>query len=222
MSLLRTDAVLVRVKAALSSLLARGERPHAASIVYQAIRTTFLLAIPLGLSVFFGTTVLSIQLLREGNHAIFFQVLAFGIVLYAGVLPVLTGAMLGLQKFKEVAAISVLNTLVRQSLIILLVVLLRSFVGLVIAWVIADLTAASIYMLHVSRILGPPRFDYPLRGISVFSWPLSLSHRRASNHSNPTNSLDFALTCPPRPSLIDPADQSLCFSICERVMRSLA
>ncbi len=155
---------------------ALGMKRIAGSIFYQAIRTTLLLAAPLAALVFAGANVLSVQLLGEDGYAVLFRVLAFDVLLYAGMLPVLWGALLGLQKFRETAILSVMNTLVRQSLIVLLIIFLRNFVGLVVAWVLADFVATSLYLAYISNILGRPKFDYALRNLLSFSWPLSISN----------------------------------------------
>ncbi len=148
----------------------------ATSIFYQALRTTFLLAVPLAVFVFVGADILSAQLLGTPSEAVFFRILAFDVTLYAGLLPVLEGAMLGLQKFKETAGLHILNVLVRQFLIIFLVLSLKNFLGLVVAWVLADLAAAYIYMSYLLRLLGRPRFDFAVRPILGFSWPLYVSN----------------------------------------------
>ncbi len=155
---------------------AGGMKRVAASIFYQAIRTTLLLAAPLAAFVFVGANMLSVQLFGEDGYAVLFRVLAFDVLFYAGMLPVLLGALLGLQKFRETAILTIVNTLVRQSLIVLLVIFLRNFLGLVVAWVLADLVAASFYLAYVSNILGRPRFDYALGNLLSFSWPLSISN----------------------------------------------
>lgn len=152
----------------------RGEKHVSASVFYQVLRTTLILAVSLGLIVLLSATVLSIQLLREPTYAILFQLLAFDIPVYGAVLPVLAGAMLGLQKFKQTAVIGIVNTLVRQSLIIILIIAMRSFVGLVVAWLTSDLITSSICMAYILRTLGPPRFEFRLRELLKFSWPLCL------------------------------------------------
>ena len=153
-----------------------GGKHIAASVCYQAMRLTLLSATLIALLVFLGASVLASEMLGDQTHAVLFQVLGLDIVLYAGALPVLTGTMLGLQRFKETAIIGIINTLVRQSLIIVLIVFLQDFLGLVIAWVIADSVAASIYMGYISRALGRPRFGFPLTKVLGFSWPLTVSN----------------------------------------------
>jgi O-antigen/teichoic acid export membrane protein len=156
--------------------LPQNKRPVAASVFYQAIRTTFFLAALLGAFVFLGSGSLSIHLLGAKNYATYFQVLGFDIVLYSGLIPVLSSAMVGLQKFKETAGVGIIGTLMRQSLIILFVLLLQSFLGLVVAWVVSDVAVASVYMAYLLRYLGPPRFDFPLMKLVSYSWPLAVSN----------------------------------------------
>jgi len=60
-------------------------------------------------------------------------------------------------------------------LIIVMVILLQSFFGLILAWVISDLASASIYAAYILPKLGRPRFDFSLRKLLDFSWPLWLS-----------------------------------------------
>jgi O-antigen/teichoic acid export membrane protein len=76
----------------ISENLASGGKHVAASIFYQTIRLTLLLAAPIGLIVFLGAGTLATGMLGRQTYTILFQVLAFGIVLYAGALPALTAA----------------------------------------------------------------------------------------------------------------------------------
>ena len=150
-------------------------RTHAAAVFYQAIRTTFIISALIATTVFLGSSVLSSQLLGAGNYAIYFQVLAFDIVTNTGLIPVLSSTMLGLQKFRQAASVGIFGTLIRQSLIIVLVLWLHSFLGLPVAWAISDLVIASTYAAYLLRYLEPPRFDFPLRKLINYSWPLVVS-----------------------------------------------
>jgi O-antigen/teichoic acid export membrane protein len=151
-----------------------GKTQVAAAAFYQAIRTTLLPTCPLALAVFLGAGALSLRLLGEQAYAPLFQVLALDMLFYVGPVPVLAAAMLGLQKFKESAYIGAVSVVMNQSLIVFLLLFLRNFIGLVEAWVIADVTAAAAYFAFVLRTLGPPRFGFSLKKLLSFSWPLSL------------------------------------------------
>lgn len=155
--------------------LARGERDSAASVFYQSLRTTFIVTVPLAIAVYFAAPTLSTELLHEASYAIYFRYLALDIVLSSGLTPVLAAALLGLHKFKQQASIQVAYTAIRQSLIIMLIILLHSFLGLVVAWVLADLVLTTVCLAYVARILGGPKFNFEMKRLLVFSWPLWLS-----------------------------------------------
>ena len=129
--------------------LARGERDSAASVFYQSLRTTLIVTLPLAIAVYFAASILSTLLLHQASYAIYFRYLAFDIILSCGLTPVLAAALLGLHKFKQQASIQVGYTVIRQSLIIMLIILLHSFLGLVVAWVLADLVLVLVCLVYV-------------------------------------------------------------------------
>jgi O-antigen/teichoic acid export membrane protein len=94
----------------------------------------------------------------------------------AGALPVVTGTLIGLKKFKATSAIGVGVILLRQSLIILLIILLKNFVGLVYAWVLSDSVAITVYAMYILRVVGLPKTAFSLRKLIDFSWPLSIGN----------------------------------------------
>ncbi len=69
-------------------------------------------------------------------------------------MSILNSAMLSLQKPREMAIIAVLHLVTRQTLVILLVALLRSLHGLVIAWVISTIFCFRPETFHA--VLFPP------------------------------------------------------------------
>lgn len=153
---------------------AKGET-GAAAVFYQSLRATFILAGLTGGGVFLASGLLAVRLVGALSYAIYFQVLALDIVIFTGLNPVLLSTMVGLQKFREAAGIGILGALIRQALIIALILVLRSFLGLAIAWVLSDLVLASAYGVYLFRYLGAPRFDFPLRKLVDYSWPLLAS-----------------------------------------------
>jgi len=153
--------------------ISQGKKDSAASVFYQCIRFTLLLAVPVSLAVFLGASSLSSLLLGQQDYSILFQIAALDILIFAGALPVLNGTMLGLQKFKETAVVTILvSNVFRQAVIITLVILLRNFAGLVIGWVVSDLATALVFAWYVISSLGRPRFELPLGRLLRFSWPL--------------------------------------------------
>lgn len=152
----------------------RGDKSSAASVFYQALRTTLILSVPLAVAVYFGAPVLSAALLHQAAYTAYFHYLAFDIVLTAGLEPVLFSGFVGLQKFRQQATVLIVNAAIRQGLIITLIILLHDFFGLVVAWVLADLTVTITCYAYLLRILGGPKFNFEIRRLLSFSWPLWL------------------------------------------------
>ena len=149
----------------------------AAAVFYQALRFILLLSVPIVILVYVGAPYLALHLLGDVSYAGLFQVVALDVFFYAGALPLLTGAMLGLHKFRETAIVGlIVSGVIRQSLIIVLIIVTRNFVGLVYAWVLSDASVAIIYFALLFRNLGRPRFDFPLSRLLRFSIPLTFSN----------------------------------------------
>jgi O-antigen/teichoic acid export membrane protein len=143
---------------------------------YQALRLTIVAYIPAVVVIFFGSTFLASHILGNSVYSNLFQWMAVDVVFFGGILPVASAALLGLRKFREIAVVGlVFGGFVRQFSIILLILVLRNFVGLVIGWVISDAATAIIYMVLAMRALGAPRFDFPISKLTRFSAPLELA-----------------------------------------------
>lgn len=161
----------------------RTERETAASIFYQAMRATLIISLPFAAALYIGASRISGALLSDPRFAAMFQVLAFDLILYIGLLPVLQSTLLGLQKFKEAAIFGIVSTLIRQTLIILLIIFLQNFIGLVYAWVIGDAATGIIFLAYVAKMFGPPRFNFSLTRLLKFSWPLWVGNNVSFGYS---------------------------------------
>ena len=133
-----------------------------------------MLSLPLAAGVYVAAPMLARLLLQQASNAIYLRLLSLDIVVFAGLLPILNAAFLGLQRFKQQAIIFTVSNAVRQALIVALIIWLRNFLGLLIAWVSSDLIVSLVSLLYVSRILGRPKISFPLRRLVNFSWPLWL------------------------------------------------
>ena len=101
---------------------------------------------------------------------------AFDVFFFEGMLPILTAALFGLRMFRETAVVGlVVGGFARQSLVILLLILSRNFVGLPVGWLISDAITAVIYLTLTTRVLGSPRYDFPLGKLFRFYLPLELA-----------------------------------------------
>jgi O-antigen/teichoic acid export membrane protein len=155
----------------------RSEKPRvAAAAFYQALRVTSVMYLPIVIGIYLGSNFIASRILGDVSYAVLFQILAIDIFFSAGVLPIVTAGLLGLQMFRETAIIGlVVQGFVRQSLIIALILLMRNITGLVIGGLVGDGTTAVIYTLLALRVLGTPKFDFPLTKLIGYSLPLELS-----------------------------------------------
>ncbi len=153
----------------------RDKSGMATPIFYQAFRTTFIMYLPVIAIIYFGATFLASHLLGSVSYAPLFQILAPDAFFFAGALPTVTAVLLGLKMFRETATVGlVINGFLRQGLIISLVVITKSLIGLTLGWLISDVATTIVYLALVIRILGAPRFDFPLSKLVHYSIPLEL------------------------------------------------
>ncbi len=154
----------------------RGSKDVAAGAFYQALSANVLFCIPVVVGIYVGAPFFAYHLLGDVSYAPLFRAFAFDVFFFQGMLPILTAALLGLQMFREKAVVGlVVGGFARQLLVILLVIVLRNFVGLVIGWLISDAVTAVIYLALTRRALGSPRFDFPLAKLFRFYLPLELA-----------------------------------------------
>jgi len=147
----------------------------ASAAYYQALRFTLLISIILCVTILAESSYLAIHLVGDASYSVLFEVLAFDVLLDTGILPVVTGALFGLQMFREIAIIGlIVGGIARQIIVIGLILLLHNFVGLVYGWVLSDSIAVVAYFMLLFRALGAPRFDFPLTRLLRYSAPLTL------------------------------------------------
>jgi len=155
--------------------MSKGSKFAAAGAFYQGLRASLILYLPVVVIIYVGAAFLSSRLIGVASYAPLFQVLAFDTIFYGGIIPIAVAALLGLKMFKETAAVGlILQGVFRQILIISLLILMRNFIGLVIGWVLADMTTSAIYLAIVIRALGRPRFNFPLIKLVRYYLPLEL------------------------------------------------
>lgn len=157
--------------------ISRGSKRTAAAAFYQSILFNLILYIPTQVGIYFSAASLARYLLGDASYALLFQVLAIDVFFSTAAIPLVTAAMLGLEMFREIASVGlIVGGISRQILIILFIVLMRSFVGLVIGWVISDVTQTLIYSVYTVRALGAPTFDFSLMKLFRYYFPLELSN----------------------------------------------
>lgn len=154
--------------------LSFSQREIASSIFYQTFRISLIVSIPLAAFIFLEAPALASMLLGAPEYTKLFMVLALDVLVYAGALPVGIGTLFGMQRFKTAATIGIAGTILRQFLIIVLILFMRDFVGLVIAWVLSDYATFAVYAMYIFRVIGRPKIFFSARKLLNFSWPLSV------------------------------------------------
>jgi len=156
--------------------LASDSREASSAVFYQSLRVTLLFSIPIAAVVFLAAPAIASLLLGSIVQAGLFRALAIDILVDSGALPVAIGTMLGMKRFKEAATIGSAGIILRQCLIVLLIILLRSLVGLVIGWILSDLAMLGASVGFIIRVLGMPKKSFSFRELITFSWPLSINN----------------------------------------------
>ena len=155
---------------------ASGMRSLAVGAFFQGSRIILAIFAPLAVSIYLGASFLATHLLGDGSYATLFRILAVDVFFYAGMLPTLKAALLGLKMFREISVVDLcVGGFFRQLLVIALIVLMKGFVGLVIGWVISDMTIVVIYFGLATRALSPPKFNFPVSKLFRFSLPLTFA-----------------------------------------------
>jgi O-antigen/teichoic acid export membrane protein len=157
--------------------VSKNSKLTAAAAFYQALRANIITYLPVIIGMYLGATFLASHLLGNASYAPLFRLLAFDVFLSAGMLQVVIAALLGLRMFRETAIVGlVVGGLLRQLLIILLIIVMKNFVGLVIGWLVSDVVWVGILLVIVIRALGAPRFDFPLVKLLRYYFPIELAN----------------------------------------------
>jgi O-antigen/teichoic acid export membrane protein len=156
--------------------LTSDSKEAASAVFYQTLRVAFLFSVPISVFVFVAAPSIASLLIGSVAQAGLFRVLAVDLLLYSGPLPVAVGTMLGMKRFKEAATIASTGIVLRQCLVVLLIIFMRSLVGLVIGWVLSDLAMLVAFAAFIIHVLGLPTKSFSLKKLINFSWPLSIGN----------------------------------------------
>jgi len=148
----------------------------ALGVFYQTLRVSMIIVVPIAGFIFLASGLLAKSLLGSVSQAGLFRVLAVDVLASGGAMPVAIGVLLGAKRFKEAAAIGTVGTILRQCLIILLILLLRNFIGLVYGWVLSDFSMLAAYGMFAVRVLGRVKSSFSVRKLLNFSWPLGVGN----------------------------------------------
>jgi O-antigen/teichoic acid export membrane protein len=154
--------------------VALGNRQKAASVYYEALILSDSASVLIAL--FFLLSKFPAGVSHLPNSAEVSAIGAFfaiDLVVYIGSIGGVT--MLGLYEFKDYAVMYGVYNSFRPWLVILLIYEVRSMVGLVEAWVLADAVLAVCQVLYLWRRLGPPVFKFDAKYLLKLSSPLYVS-----------------------------------------------
>jgi O-antigen/teichoic acid export membrane protein len=158
----------------IAALLGQGERKKAAGVCYQTLRLHIIFA-AIGAFVFFILSDnISLFLLKSPDYAILFKILSLDLVAVS-LHESLQGSASGLQKFREISVFNLIRLFSRQVLIILMLFLGYGLIGIALAWSIADLLNCVLFGTIIIKSFGMPSFNFSLRSLMSFSFPLYLS-----------------------------------------------
>lgn len=148
----------------------------ARSIFYQILRTSLILSVGSSLLCFASAEAISLLLLKSSDYTILFILLAFDL-LPSGIFACLYRTLIGLQKIREAAVFNLLfRQIIKQAIFVSLLLLNFGLLGLVVAWLIADGITIFLYLGLILKSLGSPNFDFSLKQLLKFSYPLYISN----------------------------------------------
>jgi len=150
-----------------------GSAGEAVAVARASLKITIAVSIVAGLAVVALATSLSWFATSTAANAGMFMMLGATVVA-AGVGPVLSASLLGLQKLRALAVLGIVRFAMQQSLVVGLLLLGWGLSGVVIGWTVANL----FYGIAAARLVlscdsEPPVSEgVSLRDLLAFSWPL--------------------------------------------------
>jgi len=157
-----------------AGFLGKNDREGAASVCYQTLKVSIILSSVAGAFCFVFSDAISFFLLKTTDYSVLFKILSLDIIV-TGFWGGLSAGVIGLQKFREVSIFNLIRLAVRQVFILFALLSGYGLVGLVIAWFIGDLLNVILYSIVIFRSLGFPRFNFSLKRMLKFSYPLYFS-----------------------------------------------
>jgi O-antigen/teichoic acid export membrane protein len=155
--------------------MGKGDRQSATEAFYQIFRLNLIVSVAVAFLCFFFSDAISLLLLKTSIYGGLFRVLALDVV-PSGVFPSLYASLVGLQKIREAAIFNLIKLIIRQTLFVLLLLLGFGLFGLVVAWIIGDIVNVILYIVVIFKFLSSPSFNFSLKRLLKFSYPLYFSN----------------------------------------------
>jgi O-antigen/teichoic acid export membrane protein len=158
----------------IAQYIAEGRPEKARSVASRVLQITSLTSLILGTLLFLSAESISIIFFGTPKWTPLFQILAFASV-FAIITPQMLGFLQGLQKFRELAAVSFSQTVARNVVGIGLLYLGWGLFGVVYGWLMGSVVAALAGFVLTYRFLGTLEKPHPIRPLINFSYPLYIS-----------------------------------------------
>lgn len=153
---------------------AKDEQKAAAGVAFHIFRLSFLGSILFSAFLFFFSSQISYLLTRTTEYVEAYRILALDLT-FAGVLPNLNGIVIGLQKIKEAAGFNIVAYTLSKLLSVVFLLLKLGLWGVVLGWLIGDLCGFLLFSGCIVKDLGMPSFNFSLKRLVRFSWPIYIS-----------------------------------------------
>jgi len=157
-----------------SEYMGGGRSGDANGVFSSSLKVGVALALGSFLICFLASGPLALYLLGAGEYAILFNLLSIDVFLTV-LFPFLQGALQGLQRFGQMAAIGIVNSILRFGVAILTLLLGLGLIGVLLGWVLGDLMAtilSAVLTFQVFRCRGVHPFGLLFR----YSAPLYVSN----------------------------------------------
>jgi len=150
---------------------AKEEVAEASAVFRQALKIALTLSIVLAAVIFLTARSISVGFLGDESHTALFQIFSVDI-LAGGLISILNGTLLGLQKTRELSLINVGYLSIRAILTAIFVLAIDPLRGLISAWILSDLAATIALFIFASSRLGFPEYPFQTGRLIRFSFPL--------------------------------------------------
>jgi O-antigen/teichoic acid export membrane protein len=155
--------------------VAQGKKKKAASVYYKSLFLSELASIIVAAGFLLSKFPAGVSHLPNSPLISAISIL-FAIDVITSIGPTATATFYGLLKFRDTAFIYGIYACVKPFMVVLFIYETASFVGLLEAWVIADIVLAAYVFLYLWRKLGPPVFGFSTKYLLTLSIPLYLAN----------------------------------------------
>lgn len=153
---------------------AKGDGVGAASVYYCGLLLSELASILIAVAFLLSKFPAGVSRLPNSPEVSLIGIL-FAVDVVASIGPIGGAAFYGLLEFRAFAILYAIYACLRPWLVVFLVYEVRSLVGLMDGWVVADAAFAACLFFYLWRKLGPPVFRFDMKYLLKLSSPLYMA-----------------------------------------------